>query len=76
MPANGTPDDLTPTERAILDELQASGEPLDAIAIASRARLDVDAVLLGVRTLLDRHLVALTDPEPVHQRFATAAHAA
>lgn len=65
--------DLSPIERLVLDTIQASSQPVDAIDIASVTRLDVDDVLTAVMVLLDANLVARATPEPVHERFATAA---
>ena len=74
MSQYGTPAELTATEQQVLDVLQEHGGPLDAIGIASRCRLEVETVLQALHTLTRLNLVSQAPPEPVHERFATAAH--
>ena len=78
MPENGTseiPADLSPVERQVLKLLTEHGEPLDAVGIASLCLLDVEVVVKTLQSLQHRDLVAAYPPEPVHERFASAAHA-
>jgi hypothetical protein len=70
MPDNGH--GLSEDEQQVAALLKESSAPLDAIAIASQTRLQVQEVLAILDTLVERGLASKAEPEPVHERFATA----
>jgi DNA-binding IclR family transcriptional regulator len=71
MAANGA--ELSVKEQQVIDLLKASGEPMDAIAVASQTRLEVTEVLDIFNSLEERGLVRKAQPERVHERFAAGA---
>lgn len=64
--------DLSADQDLVLSVLQDSEGPLDAIALSSRTRLSVERVLEALTGLEERGLVKRQEPEPVHERFASA----
>jgi predicted Rossmann fold nucleotide-binding protein DprA/Smf involved in DNA uptake len=71
MPDNGH--ELSVDEQQVVDLLKSTGAPMDAIAIASQTRLQVQEVVTILNTLEERGLVSKARPEAVHERFATSA---
>jgi hypothetical protein len=62
--------ELEAQDRLILWELQERGQPMDAILVASRTRLQVRDVLGSLSTLENHGLVFRAAPDPVHERYA------
>jgi len=64
--------ELPADQELVLGVLQDSGGPMDVIALSSRTRLSVERVLDALKGLQEQDLVERRDPEPVHERFASA----
>ena len=67
---NGAVGGLTDRQLAVLDVLERSGRPLDAIEVASLARLSLADALATLQELAERGYAERLDPQPLHQRYA------
>lgn len=60
---------LEAQDRLILRELQEQRQPMDAISVASRTRLQVRSVLDSFSALEEHGLILRAAPDPVHERY-------
>jgi hypothetical protein len=63
------PIELTDVERHVLAILRGARQPMDVIALASAALLDVDEALKIVDGLKKKGVVDVGPPEPIRERL-------